>query len=82
MTQLVARVDDSLVAAIDEMVAQGFIESRSAAVRLGLQSVMRDLLRARDDKRTIEAYTRIPMPDDDLHEIDTSAARMILEEPW
>ena len=82
MTQLVARVDDSLVAAIDEMVAQGYIESRSAAVRLCLQSVMRELLRARDDRQTIEAYTRIPMPDDDLDEIYTSAARMILEEPW
>ena len=82
MTQLVSRVDDSLVATVDDLVAQGLVESRSAAVRQGLEALVRELVRKRDDRLTVEAYTREPLPDDDLDAIDASAARMIAEEPW
>lgn len=37
MTQLVTRVDEDLASRVDELVAEGVVESRSDAVRRGLR---------------------------------------------
>ena len=41
MTQLVARIDADLAKSIDQLVAEGVVESRSDAVRKGLHSADR-----------------------------------------
>ena len=40
MAQLVTRVDDALVAAVDELVVAGVVASRSEAVRVGLERLI------------------------------------------
>ena len=40
MTQVVARLDDDLVAAVDELVSEGLFESRSDAIRRALEFVV------------------------------------------
>jgi Arc/MetJ-type ribon-helix-helix transcriptional regulator len=82
MTQLVARVDDSLVAAIDDLVAAGVVASRSEAMRVGLQTLVEDHRKRLVGERIVDAYLRLPQTDEELAGIDASTRALIAEEPW
>lgn len=82
MTQLVARVDDSLVAAIDDLVAAGIVASRSEAMRVGLEALVEEHRRRAVGARIVEAYRRRPQTDEELAGLDASTRAMIEEEPW
>ncbi len=82
MAQLVARVDDSLVAAVDDLVAEGVVTSRSEAMRLGLRSLVEEHRRKAVGERIVEAYRRTPQTEDELAGIDAGTRAMIEEEPW
>jgi len=82
MTQLVTRVDDGLVAAVDELVAAGVVESRSEAVRLGLQRLVERFRRERVGAAIVDGYRRQPQGDDEVGWADEATRRMIAEEPW
>lgn len=56
MTQLVARVEEALVASVDELVAEGFVASRSEAVRQGLQILIDQVRRQRTAEAIIAGY--------------------------
>jgi metal-responsive CopG/Arc/MetJ family transcriptional regulator len=80
MTQLVARVDDDLVAEVDRMVADGIVESRSAAVRDALRMLIDRRRRERTGAAIVEGYRRVPQEPDGWD--DAATAAMIGEEPW
>lgn len=80
--QLVARVPDDVVAAIDELVRAGVFDSRSDAVRAGLTEVIDHRRRAAVGRAIADGYRRIPQADDDLRWSDAASAAMIAEEPW
>lgn len=80
--QLVTRVGDDLVAHVDALVEAGVLESRSQAVRLGLERLVDELERERIGRLIVEGYTRIPQTDDELEWTDAAARRMIADEPW
>ena len=80
MAQLVTRVDDELVAQLDEIVESGEAESRSDAVRRALEAMIER--RRRRLEAIAEAYRRIPETDDELRWADQSTRSMIAEEPW
>lgn len=82
MSQLVTRIDDDLVRAIDELVAQGVVESRSDAVRLALRELVDRHRRRQRAEAEIAAYTAMPQTEDELWGVDEAARRMIEEEPW
>jgi Arc/MetJ-type ribon-helix-helix transcriptional regulator len=82
MTQLVARVDDSLVAAIDDLVAAGVVASRSEAMRIGLQSLVENHRKRQVGQRIVDAYRRLPQTEEELSGIDASTRALIDEEPW
>ena len=82
MAQLVTRVDDELVAQLDEIVANGEAESRSDAVRRALQEMIDRRRRQLVGEAIAEAYRRIPETDDELRWADESTRSMIAEEPW
>jgi Arc/MetJ-type ribon-helix-helix transcriptional regulator len=82
MTQFVTRVDDGLVAAVDELVAAGVVESRSEAVRLGLQRLVERFRRDRVGAAIVEGYRRQPQGGDEVGWADEATRRMIAEEPW
>lgn len=84
MTQIVARIDDSIVADVDRLVADGVFTSRSEAVRLGLERLV-DTERRRLIGEAIRAgYLAMPQDDDDddLGWPDDATVKMIAEEPW
>jgi Arc/MetJ-type ribon-helix-helix transcriptional regulator len=82
MTQLVARVDDSLVAAIDDLVAAGVVASRSEAMRVGLEALVDEHRRRLVGEKIVDAYRRHPQTDEELAGVEASTRALIEEEPW
>ncbi len=82
MTQLVTRIPERLAEAVDRLVQDGAVRSRSDAVRLGLQALVDAHLHAAVGRRIVEGYERIP-PGDELDGWADAAGRALIEaEPW
>lgn len=82
MVQLVTRVDESTAAALDLLIKEGVVESRSDAVRKGLELLVDRHLRARVAAAIVRGYTLVPPTDEEAAWADESTIRMISEEPW
>jgi metal-responsive CopG/Arc/MetJ family transcriptional regulator len=82
MTQLVARVDDTLVAEVDHMIAAGVVASRSEAMRLGLEGLVEQHRRRQIGARIVDAYRRLPQTEDELAGLDAATKALVEEEPW
>jgi Arc/MetJ-type ribon-helix-helix transcriptional regulator len=80
--QIAVRLDSDLLAALDSLVEQGDFDSRAAAVRRGLEIVVR-LARERGiDEKVVAGYTRVPPTEwEDTHAL-LSMVESIDEEPW
>lgn len=82
MAQFVTRIDDDLARAVDRLVEGGVVDSRSAAVRLGLERLVDRERRRLIGQEIVDGYTRLPQKDDDDLWSDEETKRMIAEEPW
>ena len=82
MAQLVTRLDDGLVAEVDEMVANGVVASRSEAVRLGLQRLVEHHRRSTIGAQIADAYRRHPQTGAELAGLDEATRALVAEEPW
>jgi Arc/MetJ-type ribon-helix-helix transcriptional regulator len=82
MPQLVTRLDAGLLAAVDRLVADGVLASRSEAVRLGLEQVVERARRARTAADIVEGYRRTPQGADELRRADDGLRTMLTEESW
>ena len=82
MSQIVTRLDEALVALVDELVAEGAADSRSDAVRQGLRALIDDHHRRRDAEAILRGYERKPQSEDDVGWVDEATVHMIGEEPW
>jgi metal-responsive CopG/Arc/MetJ family transcriptional regulator len=82
MTQLVTRIDEQLAAALDALVAEGVVESRSDGVRKALAEMVDRHRRREIGEAIVEGYLRQPQTDQELGWTDAAAIRMIEEEPW
>lgn len=80
--QLVTRVPDDVVAAVDDLVRQGVFDSRSEAVRVALTAVIDERRRAGVGRAIADGYRRLPQADDDGAWSEAASAAMIAEEPW
>ena len=82
MTQLVTRVDEDLVSLVDELVAEGVVESRSDAVRQGLAVLIDQHQRSRTAEAIILGYEQHPQAGNEIGWSDKATAAMIKSEPW
>jgi Arc/MetJ-type ribon-helix-helix transcriptional regulator len=82
MAQLVTRVDDRLLAEVDELVSEGVAETRSDAVRIGLEALVERHRRQQTGQAIINAYRRQPQHDEVLAGLDQATRALIEEEPW
>lgn len=82
MTQLVTRVDEDLVALVDELIAEGVVESRSDAVRRGLRVLIDQHQRRRTAEAIIRGYKQQPQTDNEIGWADKATVRMITDEQW
>lgn len=82
MTQIVTRVDEALATAVDRLVAEGVVASRSEAVRRGLEALIDRHERAMTGRTIANGYRRMPQTEAEIGWADDSTRRMITEEPW
>lgn len=82
MAQLVTRIDDSLVKALDELVQAGVVASRSEAVRTSLEQLVNRHRRDQVGLRITEAYLAKPQSETEVGWADSATIKMIADEPW
>lgn len=82
MAQLVTRVDDRLAQALDELVAEGVVASRSEAVRVALEALLERHRRRRTGLAIVAGYQRLPQTEAEAGWADEATRRMIADEPW
>ncbi len=82
VTQLVTRVDENLASLVDDLIAEGVVESRSDAVRRGLRVLIDQHQRRRTAEAIIRGYEQHPQTDSEIGWSDKSTVRMIKDEPW
>lgn len=82
MAQLVTRISEELAAEVDALVAAGTVDSRSAAVRIGLERLVDEDRRRAVGEAIVDGYRRLPQSVDDVGWTDDATAAMIAEEPW
>lgn len=82
MTQIVTRVPEELIDAVDGLVEGGFVGSRSEAVRVALAELVDRHRRTRTGQEIVAGYTQFPQEDADGLWSDRVTVEMIAEEPW
>jgi len=82
MAQVVARLSDDLVAAIDDLVNEGVFESRSDAIRRALEFVVDAERRRGIGDAILAGYQRLPETAEELRWAEAATAAMIADEPW
>jgi metal-responsive CopG/Arc/MetJ family transcriptional regulator len=82
MAQFVTRVDDRLAREVDELVAEGTVASRSAAVRLALEALVENHRRRRVGRAIADGYARLPQTEAEVGWADEATRRMIADESW
>jgi Arc/MetJ-type ribon-helix-helix transcriptional regulator len=82
MAQFVTRLDDKLVAAVDELVESGVVGNRSEAMRMGLERLVDEHRRLRIGAEIVAGYARIPETDEELAQAEQATRSLIDEEPW
>ncbi len=82
MMQIAARIEDELVAQVDQLVRSGVVASRSDAVRDGLRALVDQERRRSVAAAIIDGYRRLPQTDSEVGWNDEATIAMIAEEPW
>lgn len=80
--QIAVRLDSGLLGDLDELVAGGEFDSRAAAVRRGLEIVLRLAKERRIDDAVVAGYTQIPPTEwEDTHAL-VATIESIEDEQW
>jgi Arc/MetJ-type ribon-helix-helix transcriptional regulator len=82
MTQFVTRIDDALARMVDELVAEGVVDSRSDAVRRGLRVLVDEHRRRKIGGSIVRGYRDVPQTEAESGWADAATIAMIAEEPW
>jgi Arc/MetJ-type ribon-helix-helix transcriptional regulator len=82
MAQLVTRVDDRLLAAVDALVDDGVAATRSDAVRIGLEGLVERHRRQQTGQAIVDAYQQHPQREDELAGLNEATRALVEEEPW
>lgn len=80
--QIAVKLDESVLAGIDELVEAGSFESRSAAVRQALAALLAAERRAGIDRAYAQGYGRVPETEYDMADAARLAIEAIHDEPW
>jgi Arc/MetJ-type ribon-helix-helix transcriptional regulator len=80
--QIVIRVSNDLVAAIDELIDSGEYATRSDVVRVAIERLSDRHRRDEIGRQIIEGYRRIPETEAEIARAEENARRLVEEEPW
>ena len=82
MAQLVTRINEDLAVLVDELIADGIVDSRSDAVRKGLDMLIDQHRRMKIAAAIVAGYERQPQTVGGVGWSDEATAKMIGDEPW
>lgn len=80
--QVAVKLPDGLIREVDRLVEDGAFESRSQAIRSGLEAMVSNRRRGELDQRYADAMVRFPETDAELAEASRLAIDAVHEEPW
>ncbi|MEJ7797635.1 MAG: hypothetical protein WKF42_03975 [Solirubrobacteraceae bacterium] len=80
--QIAVKLPDALVHEVDRLVAGGAFDSRSQAIRSGLETMVAGRRRDEIGREYREAMTRLPETDEEMAAATRLAIESINEEPW
>lgn len=80
--QIAVKLPDALVDEIDRLVEAGSFDSRSQAIRRGLEAMVAGQRRQEIDRQYREALTRLPETSEEIDEARALAIGAINDEPW
>jgi len=81
-TQIAVKLPDRLVGELDRLVEAGAFDSRSQAVRSGLEAMVASRRREDVDRQYRDADARLPETDAELSDAQRLAVGAIHDEPW
>ncbi len=81
-TQIAVKLPDRLIVELDRLVEAGAFDSRSQAVRAGLEGVVTARRRDDVDQQYRDASARVPETDAELSDANRLAVDAIHDEPW
>ncbi|WP_419944954.1 ribbon-helix-helix domain-containing protein [Candidatus Poriferisodalis sp.] len=82
MAQLMTRVDDTLIADLDDIVSSGEFKTRSDAVRSAIEHMLTERRRRLEGEAIVEGYRRLPESEEEMLWAAQNARDMVAEEPW
>ena len=80
--QIAVKLSESLIGAVDALVADGRFASRSEAVRRGLDHVVAQARADRIDRAFADGFQRVPERPEELRDARRLAIEAIADEPW
>ncbi|MEQ8718094.1 MAG: hypothetical protein RIE08_10855 [Acidimicrobiales bacterium] len=80
--QIAVRLPEPLLSDLDDLVESGAYKSRAAAVRAGIEAIMRLEQQRRTDRAIVDGYTRQPPTEAEDRAALASLREAILDEPW
>jgi len=80
--QIAVRLPEPLLDALDDLVTSGAYESRAAAVRAGIEAIMKLERQHQTDRAVVAGYTLHPPTESEDHAAIASLREAILAEPW
>ena len=80
--QIAVKLPNRLVGELDQLVERGAFDSRSQAVRTGLEAMVGSYRRQDLDQRYRDAITRFPETDEEIGEATRLAVNAIRDEQW
>ena len=81
-SQLIARVDESLLLGVDSLINLGLASNRSEIVRIALSELIERTQQAEVERQMIAAYQAQPQAQAEIDRAHQAALRMIAAEPW
>jgi len=80
--QIAVKLPDDLVDELDRLVKGGTFDSRSQAIRTGIEAMVARQHRQEVDRRFRDGAARFPETTEDIDEATALAISSIQEEPW
>lgn len=80
--QIAVRLPETLLSDLGALVKSGAYESRAAAVRAGIEAIMKLELQRQTDRAVVDGYTRQPPTETEENAALASLREAILDEPW
>jgi len=80
--QIAVRLPEPLLSGLDDLVTSGAYKSRAAAVRAGIEAIMKLERQRQTDRAVVDGYTLHPPTESEDRAALASLREAILDEPW